>query len=112
MTATLSRRPHAAKPARSIRWVARHPEPESYLGVIRITVGGESAEYDLVELDCGLSGASAYRVEKRVPAGECAASYDVLVEHGSHGGQCECLGFLRHGRCRHLDGLRALVARG
>lgn len=110
---TVSRPRPARKPvARSIRWVRRHPDPEPYLGVIRITVGEQSDEYDLVELECGITDASAYRLEKRVPACWPAVNYDVLVEHHQHGGQCECLGFLRHGRCKHIDGIRALVAVG
>jgi hypothetical protein len=36
--------------------------------------------------------------------------YDVLLD-GQHG-QCECLGFLRWGHCRHVDAGRQLLAEG
>jgi hypothetical protein len=34
------------------------------------------------------------------------ASYDVLLEEGRY--SCECLGFLRHGHCKHGDSLSVL----
>jgi hypothetical protein len=42
---------------------------------------------------------------------ECEASkYHVHVN--PEGRSCECLGFTRHGHCKHADGLAALVAAG
>lgn len=41
---------------------------------------------------------------------ETGEAYHVHVEED--GATCECLGFLRHGHCKHLDGLLALRNRG
>jgi hypothetical protein len=39
---------------------------------------------------------------------EGAASYEVNLD--GPGSDCGCKGFLRHGRCKHVEGLLALVA--
>src|SRR5262249_55988545 len=39
-----------------------------------------------------------------------ADHYDVCLD--GPGSDCGCKGFLRHGHCKHLDGLHALVAAG
>jgi hypothetical protein len=36
--------------------------------------------------------------------------YHVHIDGGRR--SCECKGFLRHGHCKHADGLAALVAAG
>jgi hypothetical protein len=41
---------------------------------------------------------------------EGATSYDVCLDGA--GSDCGCKGYLRHGRCKHVEGLLALVAAG
>lgn len=42
-----------------------------------------------------------------------AEGYDCLVSNVGPGWDtCECKGFLRHGHCRHLDGLRITLRNG
>jgi hypothetical protein len=41
---------------------------------------------------------------------EGADHYDVCLD--GPGSDCSCKGFLRHGRCKHVEGLLALVAAG
>jgi hypothetical protein len=36
--------------------------------------------------------------------------YHVNIDRGKR--SCECKGFLRHGHCKHADGLAALIAAG
>lgn len=36
--------------------------------------------------------------------------YDVFVSRNGQDDRCDCTGNLQHGRCKHLDSLRALIA--
>src|SRR5262245_38597387 len=51
---------------------------------------------------------TAYRLQKFFDQG--GESYDVLLD--GRQSSCECLGFQRHGHCKHVEGLQALVAAG
>jgi hypothetical protein len=53
----------------------------------------------------------AYRLTKLSPVedGE-EATYHVLLSRQGHA--CECQGFLRYDRCKHVEGLLALVQAG
>jgi len=81
------------------------------LGLVRISVGTEAADYWLSRLPSDFGGA-AFRLEKFAPEGDEPASYDVLLadDQGHH--SCECKGFLRWGRCKHVDGMSALCLSG
>jgi hypothetical protein len=75
-------------------------------GVLRLTVGTESAEYYLfaIPADFGIG----FRVVKIGLDAE--GEYAVNIDGPTR--SCECKGFLRHGHCKHADGIAALIAAG
>lgn len=75
-------------------------------GVLTLTVGKTVGTYDFARLpsDYGI----ACRVAKR--GGEEPYFVNLDPEDGRH--TCECLGQLRHGRCKHVEALFALYANG
>jgi hypothetical protein len=91
------------KPARSIAlWVK--PDRNGP-GVVRITVGTESADYFLTPL------ASAFGRAFEVHKVGTEDRYHVCLDGAQS--SCECKGFLRWNEpCKHIDGLAALVAAG
>jgi hypothetical protein len=91
------------KPSLSVL-LERHPG--NRLALLHLALGKETHHYYLSELAADFG--RAFRVEKFLSQG--GESYDVLLDDAY--GHCECLGFLRHGHCKHLDGLRTLLARG
>jgi SWIM zinc finger len=94
----------AATPQRSILLV--RPPGLDGVGVFRITIGPRSWFYTIREIRCEIGGrgfavhrlglGTLYHVRVGPPE-ECS---------------CECLGYLRYGRCRHVMGLLALIKRG
>ncbi len=80
----------------------RQPGPDG-VGVFSITKDRRTQFYVFKEIPCAIGGrgfavhrlglASLYHVRVGMPR-ECS---------------CECLGFLAHGRCKHLQGLAALI---
>lgn len=58
--------------------------------------------YTVERLDCDLEGFDGYRVTKQPVGHEVEATYDVLIDTQGIKHSCECQGFLRHGRCKHL----------
>jgi hypothetical protein len=76
----------------------------SRYSLLHLTLGKEEHHYYLSELPSDFG--RAFRLDKFYSQG--GGRYDVLIE-GAYG-SCECLGFLRHGHCKHVDGLRQLVA--
>ena len=109
MNATTSaparQRRQRVKPQRFVRLCVR-PEGASP-GVVRITVGKEHADYflTLIPADFG----RGFKVEK-IGLHENEPPYHVHLDGENR--SCECKGFLRHGHCKHSDGLAALVAAG
>ena len=91
------------KPARSIRLTlkpfANNP------GVVRITVGKESADYLLSEIPADYG--RGFTVEKM---GADDGAYHVNLDGTNR--TCECKGFGRWHHCKHADGLAALVKAG
>jgi hypothetical protein len=93
-----------SEPSRSIRLV-RSPSRDG-AGVFSITANAETKFYTLHEITCQIGGrgfavhrlglGTLYHVRVGTPE-ECS---------------CECMGFLAHGHCRHILGLRALIRRG
>jgi hypothetical protein len=75
--------------------------------VVQITVGKETAAYFITILQTDFG--RGYRLEKIDPTG-AAEKYDVHLDAGRR--SCECKGFLRWSRCKHADGVAALVAAG
>jgi hypothetical protein len=72
-------------------------------GVVRLTVGREVAGYliRLLPSDFG----DCFRLSKVGVCGD-VSEYDVCLDNT--GQTCECMGFLRHGHCKHVAGLMAL----
>jgi len=107
-TAPTRQRKPRAKPARSIRLCIK-PEGTAP-GIVRLTVGKDTADYfiTIIPADFG----KGFLVEK-FGIDRDTAKYHVNID-GANGEKrsCECKGFLRHGHCKHADGLAALIARG
>ncbi len=92
------------KPTRSIT-LMRSPARDG-VGVFRVTVGDESQFYALHEIPCEVGG-RGFAVHK-LGLGDL---YHVRVG-APVDCSCECLGFLRHGHCKHVEGLLALIGKG
>jgi hypothetical protein len=92
------------RPARSIRLI--RPLGVDGVGVFRVSVGESTAFYTLHEIPCFIGG-RGFAVH-RLGLGNL---YHVRIGDKTDC-SCECLGFLAHGYCRHIQGLRALIRRG
>jgi len=104
-SAPVRQRKPRPKPARSVRLVVR-PLGRAP-GILRLTVGKEAADYYLTCLpaDFGI-GFKVVKIGLDVTEGE----YHVNIDGDKR--SCECKGFLRHGHCKHADGIAALIAAG
>jgi hypothetical protein len=100
---TISRRRSRVKPARSIHLLSA-PAAGSP-GLLRITVGKQATTYRLAVIPADFG--AGYELTKLLPGGDDGKTYAVNLA-----GSCECKGFLGHGHCNHLDGLRKLAAEG
>jgi hypothetical protein len=96
----------AAKPSssRTIRLV--RPPTIDGVGVFCISVREGLAFYTLREIPCAIGG-RGFAVH-RLGLGEL---YHVRIGTREEC-SCECLGYLAHGHCRHILGLRSLVQKG
>jgi hypothetical protein len=92
------------KPTRTIR-LTRSPVADG-VGVFCITAAGRSQFYAVVEIRCEIGG-RGFAVH-RLGQGNL---YHVRVGKPQDC-SCECLGFLRWGRCKHVLGLKALIQQG
>jgi hypothetical protein len=102
---TLTTSHRRVKPARSIRLCVK--PVSNCAGVVRITVGKEQADYFLTEIPTDFG--RGFLVEKIAVSGE-PVSYHVNIDGDKR--TCECKGYLKWGRCKHGDGLAALIAAG
>ena len=104
-TAPARQRTPRVKPARSIRLELR-PE-DNGLGIVRINIGTDHDNYflTLIPADFG----RGFTVEK-IGLTCNDPPYHVNIDGDTK--TCECKGFLRHGHCKHSDGLAALIAAG
>lgn len=91
----------AGNAPRTIRLV-RSPAADG-VGVFRVTTGGRDQFYTLREIPCEIGGRGF--VVHRLGMGNV---YHVRTGPPDDS-TCECLGFLRWGRCKHLAGLQALI---
>ena len=76
------------------------------VGVFGIFVKDRATFYAVREIPCEIGG-RGFAVH-RLGLGPL---YHVRVGH-PRDCSCECLGFLAHGKCRHIQGLLALIRRG
>ncbi len=76
-------------------------------GVIDLAVGKQTTTYR-VWPEASESG-RAFRLEK-LADGETVEVYHVGIDGDRT--TCDCRGFLHHRRCKHVEGLKALVAAG
>jgi hypothetical protein len=89
-----------AKP-RAIRLI--RPPDERGVGVFAITAKITTQFYVFKEIPCAIGGRGFH-----VHRVGLADVYDVCVGAPAEC-SCECLGFLRHGKCKHIQGLAALI---
>jgi hypothetical protein len=92
-----------SKTPRTARLVV--PPIEGHAGVLRLSTGNDHTDYVLQRLAADFG--TAYRLDK-VDGPE---EYNVNLDHGERS-TCECLGFLAHGRCKHVEALQVLTAAG
>jgi hypothetical protein len=91
------------------------PAAAPVLGTLTITQGANTkdiATYRVVECPGVPAPARGFRLAK-VAGGTDAGvdNYDVLIDPTGHDA-CDCRGYLRHGRCKHLDAVRDLLSKG
>src|SRR5262245_13837932 len=105
-----ARKPRAKKPVQRTLEVLIRPGAGQPALLLRITVDGEVFHYwvDATASDYG----RAFLVSR--PGHECSGdqdrdAYDVLLDTVD---SCTCPGHTYVGRCKHVDALRALDARG
>jgi hypothetical protein len=81
-------------------------------GVLDIRVGKDEASYYLTPLPSDFG--RAFRLDKfGIDGGECYhVNLDTAASPGQAKHSCECKGWLRWNRCKHVEGLLALVGRG
>lgn len=106
MTATGTRTHRNRKqPERKIRWAARIAPG---VGVLRIEQDQEESFYFVGRLESDY-GAGFWLEKIDRPSGEITERYCLNI-HGDES-TCECKGWLRWGRCKHVAGLSALIQR-
>lgn len=89
------------KPPRVIRLI-QPPDP-SGVGLFAISMKDRAQYYVFKEIPCEIGG-RAFAVHRM----GLANVYHVRVGSPTDT-SCECMGFLRHGRCKHIQGLAALI---
>jgi hypothetical protein len=89
---------------RSIRLT--HPPDDRGVGVFTITLAGRMHWYTFREIPCEIGGRGF--IVHKLGLGDV---YCVRVGQPDDC-SCECLGYYRHQRCKHVEGLRALVHAG
>jgi hypothetical protein len=97
---TLSTQPKAKK-TRTIRLI--RPPAAGEVGIFCVTVGETATIYTLVEIPCEIGG-RGFSISRLGLGSQYHVRIDTLDES-----TCECMGFLRHGYCKHVLGLVALV---
>ena len=97
--------PGKRAPKRTTFELVRTPRVDG-VGIFSVTAKRDAAIYAFCEIPCEIGGrgvavhrlgiSNLYHVRVGLPE-DCS---------------CECMGFLRHGNCRHIEGLLALIQRG
>lgn len=76
------------------------------VGVFSVTFDAVTQLYIFEEVAC-IIGGRAFAIHRLGFSNRYHVRVGAAVECS-----CECLGFLRHGRCKHLQGMAALVGAG
>lgn len=101
---TTAKSPARVKPARIARLMQ-----VGAAQVLALTAGHNVTFYRLTPLD-PCFGQAAFRLAKADRGNGPEPVYDVLIDGARS--SCECLGFLKHRHCKHVEGLEELIARG
>ena len=96
-------REHGEKVARGVRLVR---DLRDGVGVISLCTGKETVYYTVLEIPCEIGG-RGFAMHKL----GMGPLYHLRVGEPEDC-SCECMGFLRHGYCKHVMGLLALVEVG
>jgi len=90
---------------RSLNWIPAHDGIGDH---VRLHVGKDSCCYLVQEIQCDFHGERAFQLDK-LDIADPAVYY---VRIAGQRRECECLGHLRHGRCKHADAVAALLGMG
>jgi hypothetical protein len=93
---------------RTIRLVVR--EEGSTPGVVRIEANRKTALYSFREIPNELGVGRAFLIREISPSEEGTEQYQCIATEDEQ--TCSCKGHQRFGRCKHSDGLAALVIGG
>ncbi len=91
-------------PTRFIRLLRAPTEHDA--GLLAVTAKGNTSFYVFREIPCAIGG-RGFEMH-RLGLGSV---YHVRVGKQTDC-SCECMGFIRHGKCKHVQGLLALVGHG
>jgi len=71
-----------------------------------ITAKGKTSHYTFREIPCEIGG-RGFAVHRT----GVGTRYDVRIGEPADT-SCECMGYLAHGHCKHIEGLKALIRQG
>ncbi len=92
---------------RSPRVIRLVRPPDAFgVGIFAIAEKSQTQYYVFKEIPCDIGG-RGFVVHRM----GLANVYDVRIGTAAES-SCECLGFLRHGKCKHIQGLAALIGHG
>jgi hypothetical protein len=99
-----------ATPPPTAAWL-QPPDADGRGGIIAIPDGrGRSSIYDLVEIECSFEGCRGFSLVKHDPF---RPQYHVLLSMTNPQDEsCDCMGFSRWSRCKHLAAVRRLLLGG
>lgn len=103
---TLTRSPRPRKPIARAIGVLEPPQADQP-GLLKIVMGKEAAVYWYREIPADFGG-RAFELRKF----QAEEAYHVLLPGNGCHGSCECKGHIRHGHCKHAEGLAALEQAG
>jgi hypothetical protein len=100
------------KPERRIRIIEQPTDATDGWAAVEISVGKKTDAYLIHTIPTDFEGVTALEVEKLDANLEVIGQYHVCLSDQPEDRRCECKGFLRHGHCKHVDGLGALASVG
>lgn len=98
--------PDKTQPERLVgfRWRSQ----DGHYGILRVEKDGEANDYLLTWVS-STSARVAVQLTKLEPSSETRYTVSVLRE-GEQGSKCGCIGHKKHGHCKHVEAVKALVA--